>query len=751
MNKYKYVILFGLCLQILCLFSCKGELHEKYTFTHDAEIPITVSLLDWHISGPYTLSQDTQSYSAFISPRNELTKHENDSAVLSEDFTPAYGQVDLKEFYKISSDSVFRKLENQITYLSHNLTATDDMTLYLEIRHAMPLTLWLNGDSIYRRDIQGLNIYRLPLKKGNNRLAMRAEMQGEDWSFDARVCDSLSVVRIFAEGQSCNILFPLVRSDIKTVMLTNAHQNVLDMPVTIELTDVYGVGVGRATLLPDSFTYRFPQLRKDVSYMCTMRMGKTTMRQPVLCGKDDDAFARFETMRHAIPDTHPRAAEIDGLLFRLKYLLTHPSRYEGDWWWQFKISPLTYQLEHTFAHLQGNGEYTITMPNVSFVTYRSSLDNGFQRYVLITPDVIDFQKPIPLVVSMRADLDAHRHFFSSPQLSRQWSINLAQGFANRCQCAIVIPEMRFYGDEDLTPMAEAELQLAIKDIQRKYPIDSERIYLHGVCSGGYRALRMAIQHPNMFAAIGLYTPTYEGRYATSWSVDRAPERFIQVLKPIPMFVHYDPLDAHNPYSMFESLVDDAKRFDISLELSVIRNSGRYYNMLNVGEEAMSFFQGKKRKLEHDNLNPEVQKDLILADFYSRPFVYVYDSSNQESWYLNLVDSIRNEYRLSMFTEMPLISDLKVDKAILNSKNIFMIGSRFRTAALNDIARACIEENGDRYINHGGAAVMSVHKNYRYGDKTVILYTSDPFVPFSYEIQCPWKEGLFSWIDHPIHE
>jgi predicted esterase len=158
----------------------------------------------------------------------------------------------------------------------------------------------------------------------------------------------------------------------------------------------------------------------------------------------------------------------------------------------------------------------------------------------------------------------------------------------------MMPEMRTYLDEDVTPEAEEELKLALKDVQKHYPVDTTRVFLHANCSGGYRALRIATANPNMFAAIGLYAPTYHCPFDSEWSKEHAPEKMIGRLKGIPMFIHYDPFDEHSSYDTFADLVEDCKKEGIPLMLSVKRNSGQFYNVVLVGKEALDFFEGKSK-------------------------------------------------------------------------------------------------------------------------------------------------------------
>ena len=325
-----------------------------------------------------------------------------------------------------------------------------------------------------------------------------------------------------------------------------------------------------------------------------MTIAGRTVRQPALCGKDDDALIRFRALADKLPINHPRRAEVEELLYRLDFLLHHPTRYEGDWWWQFKIPTITYQLEYTFAHLDYDYGQSDLEPNIMFVTYKSEQDDSLQHYLLARPNHIDPKKPLPLVAVVRPHIENPYHFFCCPQLARQWAINQMQAMAERYHCLIFMPEMRTYLKEDITKKSEREFHIALSHLTDHYPVDSTRIYLHANCSGGYRALRLATQNPTLFAAIGLYAPVYHCPYTDESSQEVAPENMLERLKDIPIFVHGDPFDTHSPYSIYKDLVSDCHRKGLPLTLSIKRNSGRAYNVVLTGEEAMEFFFNNKK-------------------------------------------------------------------------------------------------------------------------------------------------------------
>ena len=580
------------CISLSLLSCSKLHLENRYAIPIDKE-NVCIPLLIWNIRGAFPAQKSSfERNNPIRGDSSTLSKSTCQSLYYDGVYNPSYGQLDLKEVYNISSRDTIYGLHGLCSYLSCVLEAETCTCLYLETKTAMPATLWLNGDTLKRKDIQGLNIYPIKLRRGENELRVKVEMSGDDWSFEATVYDSLSVAQLYAEGQSCNIIYPLIPSDTKDIMVTNNHQNVLSQPVCIFFHDVEGHEIYRVPLEQDKNVYHVPALKANTSYMCSMKVGNTVVRQPVLCGKDDDALIKFRNLKNSISNQHPRTNEIDQLLFRLDFLLNHPSRYEGDWWWQFKIPPVTYQLEHVFAHLNETYGVSDSEPNVNFVTYVSEQDDILQRYILVRPNHLEADDVLPLVVIVRPFCEKLHHFFTSPQLARQWALNIVQGLSNHHNFLVMMPEARMLKDEDLTPMAEKEIRLAIEDVKKHYNVDEKRIYLQANCTGGYRALKLAEANPCMFSAIALYTPIYEIAFSDEQSKAHTARKEIAQLKGIPMMIHYDPLDEHSSYEQFRELIEDCKRNDIPLSISVKRNSGKFYNVVIAGKEAFEFFDNK---------------------------------------------------------------------------------------------------------------------------------------------------------------
>jgi predicted esterase len=392
-------------------------------------------------------------------------------------------------------------------------------------------------------------------------------------------------------------------------------------------------------------------------------------------------------------------------------------------------------LEIIFANLDGEhgkdkGEF-----NIQFITYTSKLDGGIQRYLLATPNEMKKGKKYPLVVIVRPHVDHHYHFFTSPQFTHQWAINIIQSLANSHGFIVMLPEARMYHNEDLTPFAEAEMKLAIEDVKKHYKIDEERMYLHGICSGGYRALRMATENPGMFAALGLYTPIYHEKLLSSRAKAHSIENLLPNLAGTPIMIHADPFDKHTPYKVYADLISDCKKYGIPLTYSVKRNTELLYNAVVAGSEAFDFFDGKvKSGVKASAVLPDT--NLVVADLYSKPFVYVYNSHDHSAYYKNMVHTIQGDYKEYMNTDLPLITEDEVDEKMLKSKNVFLIGHVFENPLLVELVDSVKREESD-LIDEKRSSI-SIHRNTLTQKLFVISsFTSQDASYFKY----PWIDGM----------
>ena len=699
---------------------------------------------DWYVCGTFSLSDDALLGPVVDSLINspDLCESVNNPDTLNPYwyngyYKPVYNMLDLREVFNQDKSDNKHSIEGKVTYLACDILSDKETNACLYVKKSMKCFQRLNGSLLHRKEIQGMNFYPVHLNKGRNRYTVKTIAKNDDYSLETKVLDSCGVAEIFVNGQSNNILFPLIAPDKPTATLTNRHQDVLDIPVRISIHDVCGRKVCDFLLRKDTSAYSIPGLRNGTSYMCTMTVVGKTVRQPIACADEwDEIYHRFIDMRKNVADDNVHADEIDQILYRLDFLLRHESR-GSDWWWQFKLAPLTYQLEHIFANIDEERMVDGNEFNVQFRTYTSPLDGGMQRYLLTTPDKIKKGKRYPLVVVLRPQVLNQHHFFTSPQFTHQWAINIMQSLANTHDFIVMMPEARMYQREDLIPFANAEIKLAIADVSGLYSIDTSRMYLHGICTGGYRALKMATENPGMFAAVGTYTPYYHQRHQSDWCRLHSLEANLHKIAGTPVLLFADPYDKHTDYKVYADLIEDCGNKGVPLTFIQKRNTELLYNAVVVGEETFDFFDGKSKKSRPTQPSRENDSCFAVADLYSSPFVYVYNKSNQTVRYRNLVNAICKDYEEYMCSKLPIVSDADLTDDMLASKNLFLLGDRFDDDRLTDLIKAARRDNPR--LDDDVKSYISVHRNPDFDERLFAVYVSLPDAKkyFTY----PWIDGV----------
>ena len=644
-------------------------------------------------------------------------------------------------------------------YLSCTIYSKSDREVFLFLDSPTDLKVWINAATVPHLNIK--EYYKLPLKKGKNTLMVKIMDTPDESYIEGRLSMKQEYLDIYCMRYMGQITYPLLYRNDKMIYLSNSHNLLSDSTVAIQFYDIKGKNIYTQKIIKDSSSYCVPVLENNSVYMCAMTIGGRRLTQPILCGNPEEMYAKYILLKKTIKENDPILNQIEALLYRMNFLIHHKS-HDQDWWWQFKITQVCYELENVFSNYKDTGSKEINSWGIQFKTYISALDSSVQRYLLITPDSFIYKKDVPLVVIIRPYIDNHYHIFVSPQVARYWSLTHAKALANQFGFAFMMPEARLYRDEDLIPFAESEIICAIEDVKKQYPIDSTNIFLQGNCSGGYRALKMAAQHPDLFAAVGLYAPLYHCPYENEWSKQNCPEKELEHLVQIPVFIHYDIYDTHSPFSMFKDFIEDCKNKKMDLTVSQKRFSGKLYNVLLTGEETLAFFKDKKRVFDpdhfteehrtkitnHSKMDVDYKTNNIIADVYAQPFIFVYNSSDQSKQYKETVDSIRREYENYFFCKMPLVSTENVKARDLKEKNLFFIGHQFDNPGIVDLLSKLPFNVGDNQIQIKGKSYkgrnnvfQAVFSNPLNKKKLIVIYSTNSKGRFFHILQFPWKNSL----------
>ena len=87
----------------------------------------------------------------------------------------------------------------------------------------------------------------------------------------------------------------------------------------------------------------------------------------------------------------------------------------------------------------------------------------------------------------------------------------------------------------------AAVELALRDARKRYAIDSDRVYLHGVILGGHGALDIGLSHPDLFAGVA--------------TVSGMPARFVYAYRKhvehVPLYIAIGDLAPGNRETLYE--------------------------------------------------------------------------------------------------------------------------------------------------------------------------------------------------------
>lgn len=708
---------------------------------------------DWNVLGPLTPERDSLMSRALISnPQGVgLTAESDARRGMWHDgpYHPQYGQLDLREVFGIGAKDTTKVLDSLVTYLSCTIRAERDMDMFLHVNTQMACRQYVNGDSLVRMDFKEPDLYPVHLRAGDNTLVVRTQGAGEGYWYEATLCDSASAAALYAELHTGNIVRPVIVGD--SIVLTEAHWGITDVPVRLLFHDVNGNRVAETLLRKGVMNYRVDGLQDSRAYICDMVLAGDTVRQPVMTYALEEVEERFRAMRDSLPEGHPRADEIDQMIYRVWKLNSITGKMREDPWFPFKFPWVAYQLEHVFAHLDGTYGNDDDEYNFKFITYRSRLDGCLQRYVLVTPNHVDRDRRYPLVVVVRPDNANRYHLFFCPQIAHQWVVNHLQAVAEKYGIFIMMPEARMLLNEDLMPFADAEMRLAMADVQEHYNIDPDRIFLHANCSGGYRALRLATYNPDLFAGVALYAPVYRRNDVENVYMACSPETMLKNLRNVPLLIYGDPVDTHSPFSGYADLVRDCREYGVPYQLTMRRNTGAVYNgyhRLVVGHDACKFFMDKRKQRGVTGRYSFPPRDTTVADFYSKPFMYVYNAADTSAVYRKLVRDIREEYEGYLYSRlpldrdttcrMPLIPDTRVTRRMLTESNVLLVGEDFRCRTVKDFAGEVVSRKPKVGV---GDVILTAMDNPYNKDGMALLYTSGSGSHFRHSVTYPWKHGF----------
>jgi len=146
-----------------------------------------------------------------------------------------------------------------------------------------------------------------------------------------------------------------------------------------------------------------------------------------------------------------------------------------------------------------------TRTGAQALAFRSTVDDSEQPYALYVPPDFDPAKKYPLVISLHSEDSTQRL-----NLRQLFGISARYGEADP-------PDMRYFpvsrpvdflaacpsarGAMGYQGIAEQDVYEMLADVERRFPVDEDRIYLTGISMGGGGALWLALSRPDLWAAV----------------------------------------------------------------------------------------------------------------------------------------------------------------------------------------------------------------------------------------------------------
>jgi len=144
------------------------------------------------------------------------------------------------------------------------------------------------------------------------------------------------------------------------------------------------------------------------------------------------------------------------------------------------------------------------------LSFLSSVDDSEQPYALYVPPGFDPARKYPLVVSLHSE-------DSTQRLNMRQLFGITQRYGEADP-----PDMRYFpvahpvdflvacpsarGSMGYQGVAEQDVYDTLADVERRFPVDEDRVYLTGISMGGGGALWLALTRPDVWAATAPLCP-----------------------------------------------------------------------------------------------------------------------------------------------------------------------------------------------------------------------------------------------------
>ena len=139
------------------------------------------------------------------------------------------------------------------------------------------------------------------------------------------------------------------------------------------------------------------------------------------------------------------------------------------------------------------------------LTFHSTVDDSDQPYAIYVPRMYDPAKKYPLVIGLHAEEMNHNvnlvQMFGVLGTPGDIGLMVGRGFPRLPDVDFIIACPFSRGTMGYQGIAEKDVYDLLAEVEKKYSVDEDRVYLTGISMGGGGALRLALTRPDIWAAV----------------------------------------------------------------------------------------------------------------------------------------------------------------------------------------------------------------------------------------------------------
>ncbi|NJM15181.1 MAG: hypothetical protein HC896_07230 [Bacteroidales bacterium] len=495
----------------------------------------------------------------------------------------------------------YQDYKNNNTYFANTLYSKQQKDTILAFGSNYGLMVWLNGKlvledpnpRVFNNDF--IDYVPVTLNNGDNFILIK--LNNRDYGSTVK-CDLLSSEESLEQVHSNAIDKLLLKNNYlpgEQIGIKYSLHALTQGQVSWEIEDCAGNVILNGALTNREHLTRWPNNLHTGLYRLIVHCGKKKFSESFFVGSFDGHHHTLALLcKYAKPTD---AVSLNGLLYRYGELLKSPTRYGNHFEQRKWERKLTLVLENIYglvepAYNGGSNSFS----QILLRGYKSNVDNASQYYIMIKPSVTRANAQLPLLLVLRPLYPKNLHFMTGYPLADQYPVERMVAVADQYNVYVLIPWARIMTNEPVTPMVEDELFASIKEVSKYYLIDTNQIFIAGICHAGEKSLTVAAHYPGKFAGVVTYGSVYTNKPDNVWQEYTYPKTLVNNLKHVPILSIHSDTDPHTPIETFMPFADTAKKLGLNFMLDIVPESHFVYESNCTYQEAAHFMQQNQKSI-----------------------------------------------------------------------------------------------------------------------------------------------------------